>query len=101
VKGEAALNFSDTPSARASGNIDEWMGHERERRGSKARRSPFEATWKQWGPYLSERQWGTVTAVLHAVRMGRAKPTSAMPCMTSTVSGGGMTLYPGFETGGR
>jgi hypothetical protein len=32
-------------------------GAERERLGQDARR---EKNWKRWGPYLSERQWGTV-----------------------------------------
>jgi Glycosyl hydrolase family 63 C-terminal domain len=33
------------------------MGAERERLAEDARR---EKNWKRWGPYLSERQWGTV-----------------------------------------
>ena len=32
-------------------------GAERERLAEAARR---ERPWKKWGPYLSERQWGTV-----------------------------------------
>jgi len=31
--------------------------HERERLAEDARR---ERNWKRWGPYLAERQWGTV-----------------------------------------
>lgn len=26
-----------------------------------------QANWKRWGPYLSERQWGTVREVCHEI----------------------------------
>ena len=35
------------------------MNHEKQRLLSEASREP-DGNWKRWGPYLSERQWGTV-----------------------------------------
>ena len=40
-------------------SIDYLSNAERLRLEREARREPGE-NWKRWGPYLSERQWGTV-----------------------------------------